>query len=181
MAYREHITRENIAADLRDLPHSMNWELLVTRWPEAVYYPGALVFKTRLLAVTPPSSISHSTQTVNMHGHTFNMPGSIDRSGDVSLEFQDTTDRSISHAFIDWMNKIEDPSTKLGLPKADVTADMTLIMMDNALNPIIQYKMSTMMPTNYDSQDRASGSKDPLGNITVNLSIEHVVPTVLTQ
>jgi len=178
--YRQFINRTAIAGDNGDIVSNYHWELIIDRWPEAIYYPGDKVFKTRLTNVTPPlTTLDHQIHDINIMGFHIKQPGDIDYSGSIQGDFQDYVDQSVQAIFLDWAMKCQDPESRLGLRKRLLIMDCTLFQFDRANNPIKQWQCFAGMYKQHSSGEAFAGENTPGGKIGFSVDFEHVVPKLL--
>jgi len=179
--FRRHITRESIAGDQKDIVSGFFWEFIVNKWPNAVYYPGDQVFKTRLMTCSPPSDISSAPLETNLHGFDIIMPGDIARSGSCGGVFQDFIDQSIINIFQDWSDKTQDAETRLSLPKSELYMDASVFQLDRQLNPIRMWEMRTGLLENWDCPPNFGGDNNIGGQVSFSIKFEFIKPKVLNK
>lgn len=177
----KYITRKDIREDNNDFKTSFHWELVVTKWPLAVYYPGDRMFKTRLVSVTPPAAPEIPINTENIHGFDILSYGQPSSSGILSGQFQDFVDQSIENLFLDWREKISDYEDKLGLPKTELVMDAELMQLDRELNPIKRWKMQTGLLSSFGGNETFNNEQTNLGKIDFSINFEHVIPELLNK
>lgn len=177
--FRQDITREAIAGSNADIASSYHWQLSVIKWPNAVYFPGTKLFNTRLMECTPPTAIAAEILETRVHGFAIKQYGDIDRTGSLSMSFQDMVDQSVQAIFIDWFNKVQDAKTRTGLPKADLIMDCILYQLDRSNNPIKGWNLSTGLLETYDGQESFSGENNIGGKISATIQFEFVEQILL--
>lgn len=100
------------------------WEFSFINPPRIVYYPGDIIFKTRLTNVNISVNTSTNGFEKRMRGNytLYQKTGQL-TNGQLALTFSDKEDQAISYFTDDWRQKIADRDTKYSFRKDDLVAD----------------------------------------------------------
>jgi hypothetical protein len=134
-----------------EILNQYDWEFRFTRKPAAVYDPGDEVRYSRLKSVSGLPQLNHEPGVQEMPGGFISLQSGEVNHNDVTLEltFVDYADSSIFYLFNDWYNKIQDPETKLGMPKEYVTCDAELYQLNSQRLPVYKWVLDTGYLTSF--------------------------------
>jgi hypothetical protein len=174
MSYAQYKGRSYIENNA-DMLNQYNWDLKLITKPAGVYYPGDQIFYSRLKQVSGLPSMTHSvTEVDGPAGFKILQPGDVEHSdASIQLSFLDYEDSSIYYLFTDWMNKIQDPATKIGLPKAYVICDIELTQLNTQLKPVLKWNFETGMPVGFSGYNTDFADKRQVQELlTVDMRFE---------
>ena len=158
------LTIGEVVAGVGEMMTAYTFDLLVVKPPVIPQWTPDMMFKLRARCYS--ASLPSRTNTpleVRLSGHTIVQPGLNEYSGEITLEFVESTDMALFKLFEGWLDSFFHPLTGIGLPAVSTTSIIQLILLDRSHLPVGIYTLYGAFPTSFEPGAELSGdSSEPV-------------------
>lgn len=155
------------------------WDLEFTVKPNAVYFPGDLIIRTRLISFDPGTPNSLEPLEHNIRGFQIKQRARQKTDGSMTLTFVDREDHAISYFIQDWFDKISDRATQVGVRKEDYVAEIKYTIYNSSRVAIKELIFHNCMPADKGLPENGTSDVGSNSEVTLNLDYEHYERTFL--
>lgn len=164
-----HVAKGNLELIRGDI-----WDLVITKWPTAVYNPGDDILKTRLKTVDPGVTLNINIIEKEIFGHSIHQnAGRGSQKASMTLNFIDKEDQAITYTTKDWMDQIADPDTNFGRHVSELIFECSLVFYNTRLQPIrsIEFYKGIFKDPQFVEGTQERGTD--ISEVTWNIDFEH--------
>ena len=176
----ERIKRSDIKSNNKEMLTSYHWDLVITKVPNAIYYPGDPIIQVRLKEVSGLPDRSPATLETKIRGFTLYQPGQMDNNAaGVVFTFADFEDQTIEAFILDYIYKSDNPSDHRSLHKQDLIMSCELFRLNSALEPVNKWILETGLITGSTLPNNYTSEKTILEGHAITMNFEYAEKVLL--
>jgi hypothetical protein len=167
----QYVSRAHVPSDKQMLT-SYEWGYRVVEPPQNVYLPSEEVHAPRALSIVPPPDISAGMLETQLRGFTLKQPGLSITTGDFTMTFQDFEDQEMVAFITDWLYTMSNPNDQTSAPREEMKGRIDILRLNVKREVVKTWKCEGVFPVSMDNGESMTGTKDPIGPLTVNFTAE---------